>query len=151
MFTAIRSMTKPDANAIDESEPSALRRPGRIPVDHRGRTTLQQPTAIPIARLLRFAQMMAHDFRHHLSVVYAYSELMSLQCRDPLDGPAFLAEIRLAVDCMTDQLESFLLFAETGHEFRPRHQSLARVIEQAVHMARPHSDMHSVSVLCQIQ
>ena len=154
MLTATRSVTKtelPGAHAIDESEPSALRRPGKIPVDHRGRANLRHSTAIPIARLLRFVQMMSHDFRHHLSVVYAYSELMSTQCLDPSEGAAFLAEIRLAMDCMTDQLESFLLFAETGHEFRPRHQSLARVIEQAVHMARPHLDMHSVSFLSQIQ
>jgi signal transduction histidine kinase len=114
------------------------------------RTALQHPGAIPVARLLRFAQMMAHDFRHHLSAVYAYSEFMSMQYPDPSEGADFLAEIRLAMDGMTDQLDSLLLFAESGDTFRPRRQSLVRVIDQAVQMARPHADVHSVSVRCLI-
>ncbi len=137
----------PGIHVLDES----LRSPGRSPADHRDRTELQHPTAIPIDRLLRFVQTMAHDFRHHLSAIYAYSEFMSVQCSDPSEGSDFMTDIRVAMDCMTDQLESLLLFAETGHGFRPRSQSLARVIEQAVQMAHPHSEMHSVSVRSQIE
>ncbi len=132
----------------DDGSPSQV---AISPVDHGDRTDFQHPAVIPIDLLLRFVQTMAHDFRHHLCAVYAYSEFMSVQCDDPSEGSDFMADIRLAMDCMTDQLESLLLFAKTGHAFRPRRQSLARVIEQTVQMVRPHSEMHSVSVRSQIE
>jgi signal transduction histidine kinase len=152
---ATRPMTQrepsPRIHVLDESGTQTIQCPGRTPVDHRDRTDCQHPEPIPVARLLPFVQMMAHDFRHHLSAVYAFSEFMSVQCSDPVDGWEFMTDIRLAMDCMTDQLESLLLFAETGHVFRPRRQSLAPVIERAVQMVRPHSEMNSVSVRSQIE
>jgi signal transduction histidine kinase len=136
---------------LHESRSWSLRRPGTIRVDHYEGTAFQHSAAIPSPSLLRFVQMMVHDFRHHLSAVYANSEFLSAQCHDLSEASDLLAEIRLAMDCITDQLESLLLFAEVGRVFCPRRQPLARVIEQAVQMARPHSDALSVSILSQIQ
>jgi signal transduction histidine kinase len=136
---------------IDEDWSRRVQRPDRDLVDHRGTTAIEHVATIPAARLLRFVRTMAHDFRHHLCALYASSEFLSMQCRDPSEGSDLLMDIRLAMDCITDQLESLLLFAKTGHAFCPRPQALAPLVEKAVRMIRPHADAYAVSIRCQIQ
>jgi signal transduction histidine kinase len=55
------------------------------------------------------------------------------------------------MDSITERLESLLLFVKTGQAFSARRQSLGRVIERAIEMTHPHSNVRSVSILRQIQ
>lgn len=146
--------TERGRHVVQDLDGAAIRRfqtPDHAPLDDRAGRAFQCSTTNSDGRLLQFIQMMVHDFRHHLSIVYASSELLSMRGRTSLESSDLLVDIRRAVDSIADQLESLLLFARTGHAFSPRHQSLARVIENAVQMVRPHSEMHSVSIHCRIQ
>jgi hypothetical protein len=52
----------------------------------------------------QFAQFLAHDFRHHLSTIYANAEFLGGHGMKAADKDELLREIQLAVDCMTGQL-----------------------------------------------
>lgn len=138
-------------HGLDEARSRRLQRLDQAFDDSHDRTVFGHLAVIPNSLLFKFVQMMAHDFRHHLSALYASSEFLSMQCRDPLEGSDLLTDIRLAMDCMADQLESLLLFARTGHVFCPRPQSLTAVIEKTIQMVLPHADLYSVAIRSQLQ
>jgi signal transduction histidine kinase len=106
----------------------------------------RQTLSVPLALLTTVAQFIAHDVRHHLSTVYANTEFLGNRCKDPVDEGELLAEIRFAIDCMTDQCDALLLFTRTGHTMAPRLQPLRRIIEQAVQMARSHPETRRVTI-----
>jgi signal transduction histidine kinase len=109
-------------------------------------TMVRQTESLPSAVLTRVAQFIAHDFRHHLCAVYANAEFLSTGTIEPADREGLLEEIRVAIDCMTDQLESLLLFTRTGCVLKPRHQSLKLIIEQAIQMVRSHPETRHIKI-----
>lgn len=106
----------------------------------------RQTESIPLTLLARVAQFMAHDFRHHLCTVYANAEFLGARTIDSSDRKELLEEIRIAMDSMTDQLDSLLLFTRTGCILNPRHQSLKLIIEQAIQMVRSHPETRQVKI-----
>ena len=60
------------------------------------------------------AQFVAHDFRHHLCAVYSNAEFMCNTKYDQSDREEMLEEIRTAILCMTEILDSVLLYSRTG-------------------------------------
>ena len=77
----------------------------------------------PPATLTRVAQFLAHDLRHHLSAVYVNAEFLSGPGIEPAEKEEMLREIRLAIHCMSDQLDSLILSARTGQMLQPRRES----------------------------
>jgi signal transduction histidine kinase len=100
----------------------------------------------PLAALTAAAQFIAHDFRHHLCAVYANAEFLGSRTMDSADREELLGEIRVAIDCMTDQLDSLILFTRTGCILKPRHHSLKLIIEQAIQMVRSHPETRDVKI-----
>jgi signal transduction histidine kinase len=117
------------------------------------KTTLPSAKATPaeflsLATLGRAAQFIAHDFRHHLSIVYANAEFIGSRSMDPGEREELLSEIRIAIDCMTDQLDSLLLFTRTGCALQMTHQSLKSIVERAIQMVHAHPEARQVEIFC---
>jgi signal transduction histidine kinase len=108
-----------------------------------------QSKAGPLATLTRAAQFLAHDLRHHLSTVYANAEFLCGCGIQSIDRDELLEEIRLAISCMTDQLDSLLLCTRTGHTMRPRRESLKNILDRAVLMVRSHPETRDVTIIQQ--
>ena len=106
----------------------------------------RQMESVPLAVLTRATQFLAHDLRHHLSSVYANAEFLGGRRMRSVEKDELLREIRLAIGCMTDQLDSLLLFTRTGQTMQPRRESLKRVIEQAIQMVRSHPETRDVTI-----
>jgi signal transduction histidine kinase len=104
------------------------------------------PVSMPLAVLTRAAQFVAHDLRHHLSTVYANAEFLGGRRMKSVDKEELLREIRLAINCMTDQLDSLLLFTRTGHMMEPRRESLKSIVEHAIEMVRSHPETRNVTI-----
>ena len=105
-----------------------------------------QTEVTPLATLTRAAQFLAHDLRHHLSAICANAEFLGSRGIQTLDRDELLEEIRLAVGCMTDQLDSLLLCARTGHTMQPRRESLKSIFDRAVLMVRSQPELRDISI-----
>jgi signal transduction histidine kinase len=103
--------------------------------------------ATPLATLTRVAQFLAHDLRHHLSTVCANAEFLGKRSIQRVEMDELLEEIRFAVGCMTDQLDSLLLCTRTGHTMQPRRESLKGILDRAVQMVRSHPDTRNVTII----
>lgn len=101
----------------------------------------------PVAAITAAAQFIAHDFRHHLCAVYANAEFLASRTMESIDSEELLGEIRVAIDCMTDQLNSLICFTQTGSILKPRLHSLEIIIEQAIQMVRSHPETRQVTII----
>ena len=96
--------------------------------------------------LVRMAQFVVHDLRHHLSTIYANAEFMRGKANSLSDREELFGEISAAIVCMTDQLDALLLLSRTGCAFHLRRQFLKQVIERAIRMVRSHPDTELVHI-----
>jgi len=103
----------------------------------------------PLATLNQVAQFLAHDLRHHLSTVYANAEFLGNRSIQSLDRHELLEEIRFAVGCMTDQLDSLLLCTRTGQTMQLRRESLKGILDRAVLMVRSHPEARNITIIQQ--
>ncbi len=108
--------------------------------------TARPAAPVSLAALGGVAQLIAHDFRHHLCTVGANAEFLVSRTMDSANREELLDEIRAAIECMTEQLDSLLLFTRTGCNLQPRRQSLNLILERAIRMARAHPDAHHVEI-----
>ncbi len=93
------------------------------------------------------AQFVAHDFRHHLCAVYSNAEFMCNTDYAQSEREEMFEEIRTAILCMTETLDSVLLRARTGCMFHLRLESLKFIVEKAVQMVRFHPDANQVNII----
>lgn len=89
----------------------------------------------------------AHDLRHHLCAIYANAELMCDAKYPPSDRQEMLEDIRSAVTCMTEILDSFLLHSKNGYILDFRLEPLSLLIEKATQMVRSHPDAYDVEFI----
>lgn len=104
-----------------------------------------------LATIGRMASSISHDLRHYLSAMYANAEFMSDGAIPQAEREELLEEVRIAVQGMTDLLDSLLLFTRTGRALYPEYQSLDSIIESAVGMVRSHPASRNVKVALNTQ
>ena len=97
-----------------------------------------------LATIGRMASSISHDLRHYLSAVYANAEFLGGTDAAPEERAELLGEIRLAVEGMTDMIDSLLIFSRTGHVLNPTCESLGYVAERAAALVRAHPDASGV-------
>jgi signal transduction histidine kinase len=115
----------------------------------RDQVRLSQQQQVESARLAiigRMASSISHDLRHYLSAVYANAEFLSHAGASELEREELMADIKLAVQGMTETLESLLIFSRTGTSLHPTYESLNVLIERSVGMLRLHPDAQHVSI-----
>ncbi len=109
-----------------------------------------QQELIESARLAiigRMASSISHDLRHYLSAIYANAEFLSHSSIPPAERDELMGEMKVAVQGMTDVLESLVVFSRTGRSLNPSYESLSFLVERAVALVRMHPDAQQVSIL----
>jgi signal transduction histidine kinase len=97
-----------------------------------------------LATIGRMASSISHDLRHSLAAVVANAEFLSEVKLDAHQREDLYREVRIAVDQMTEMLESLLEFSRTSDTLRPSFGSLREPLERAIQTARAHSHANEV-------
>ena len=99
-----------------------------------------------LATIGRMASSVSHDLRHHLSVIYANAEFMSLAQTDKDERVELLTEVQDAVQNMTDLIESLLLFSRTGQTLHRSFEPIFPLVERTAQAVRRHPEARDVSL-----
>jgi len=115
----------------------------------RMRTNLQesQRKLLESERLATIGQMassISHDLRHSLAAVMANAEFLSDNNRSKLERDELYREILLAIQQMTDLIDSLLEFSRTRESLRATYSDLEDVIERSVQSVRANPEYQSV-------
>jgi signal transduction histidine kinase len=103
-----------------------------------------------LATIGRMASSISHDLRHSLAAVVANAEFLSESRLDAHQREELYREVRLAVDQMTEMLESLLEFSRTSEMLRPAFGNLQEPLERAIQTvkANPEFSRIALSVSC---
>lgn len=99
-----------------------------------------------LAVIGRMASSISHDLRHYLSAIYANAEFLSNPATPSAERDELMLDVQLAVQGMTDVLESLLIFSRTGKSLHPTYESFSGLIERAVGMVKVHPEAHGVAI-----
>lgn len=118
---------------------------------HRMRTNLQKTQrelldAERLATIGRMASSISHDLRHSLAAVVANAEFLCESKLTPAQREELYAEIRVAVNQMTDLIESLLEFSRTRESLRPSYGDVRSAVERAVQTVKAHPEFHRVRI-----
>jgi signal transduction histidine kinase len=99
-----------------------------------------------LATIGRMASSISHDLRHSLAAIVANAEFLcesrlSFEQREDL-----YHEVRVAVNQMTDLIDSLLEFSRTRESLRPTYGSVKESVERVVQTIRSHPDFHGVQI-----
>ena len=100
-----------------------------------------------LATIGRMASSISHDLRHFLAAVVANAEFLSEGGLDEHQREELYQEVRIAVDHMTEMLESLLEFSRTSRTLRPSYGSFREPLKRAVQTVRAaHPDFDSINL-----
>jgi signal transduction histidine kinase len=117
----------------------------------RMRTSLQRTQrelldAERLATIGRMASSISHDLRHSLAAVMANAEFL---CETNLSNGQredLYAEIRIAVEQMTDLIESLLEFSRTRESLRPSYGDVRSAVDRAVQGVKAHPEFQRIRI-----
>ncbi len=99
-----------------------------------------------LATIGRMASSISHDLRHSLATVVANAEFLAETGLDAHQREELYREVRLAVDQMTEMLESFLEFSRTRETLRPTYCNLQEALDRAVQNVRANPEFGHVGL-----
>src|SRR5450631_4276542 len=99
-----------------------------------------------LATIGRMASSISHDLRHSLAAIVANAEFLCESRLSTDQREELYQEVRVAVNQMTDLIDSLLEFSRTRESLRPTHGSVADTAERVVQVIRSHPEFHHVSV-----
>jgi signal transduction histidine kinase len=102
-----------------------------------------------LATIGRMASSISHDLRHSLATVMANAEFMSESNRSKAEREELYHEVLVAVDQMTDLIDSLLEFSRTRESLRPTYGDLEDVIERSIQSVQARPEFHSVRITTQ--
>jgi signal transduction histidine kinase len=97
-----------------------------------------------LATIGRMASSISHDLRHSLAAVMANAEFLCESNLTPGQREDLYAEIRIAVEQMTDLIESLLEFSRTRESLRPSYGDVRSAIDRAVQGVKAHPEYQRV-------
>jgi signal transduction histidine kinase len=117
----------------------------------RMRTSLQKTQrelldAERLATIGRMASSISHDLRHSLAAVVANAEFLCESKLTPLEREELYSEIRVAVNQMTEMIESLLEFSRTRESLRPSYSDVRSTVERAVQGLRVHPEFQRIRI-----
>jgi len=98
------------------------------------------------ATIGRMASSISHDLRHPLTAIVANAEFLCEGDLTQSQREELYKEVRLAVERMTDLIESLLEFSRTRESLHPVRGNVEEAIERAVHMARARPEFEGVAI-----
>jgi signal transduction histidine kinase len=99
-----------------------------------------------LATIGRMASSISHDLRHSLAAIVANTEFLCETRLTHEQREELYQEVRLAVNQMTDLIDSLLEFSRTRESLRPAYGSVRETIEHVVQVVRAHPEYHHVVV-----
>jgi signal transduction histidine kinase len=117
----------------------------------RMRTNLQRTQrelldAERLATIGRMASSISHDLRHSLAAVMANAEFLCESNLTPGQREDLYAEIRIAVNQMTDLIESLLEFSRTRESLRPSYGDVRSAVDRAVQGVKAHPEFQRIRI-----
>ncbi len=99
-----------------------------------------------LATIGRMASSISHDLRHALAAIVANAEFLCESQLSPEQREELYQEVRVAVNQMTDLIDSLLEFSRTRESMRPVYGNLRDAVEGAAQSIRSHPDFHGVDI-----
>ena len=99
-----------------------------------------------LATIGRMASSISHDLRHSLAAVMANAEFLCESNLTPNQREDLYAEIRIAVNQMTDLIESLLEFSRTRESLRPSYGDVRSAIDRAVQGVKAHPEFQRIRI-----
>lgn len=99
-----------------------------------------------LATIGRMASSISHDLRHSLAAIFANAEFLCERNLTTEQREEFYQEIRIAVDRMTDLLDSLLELSWTREALRPSFGDVRESVDRAVQAIRAHPEFHQVHI-----
>jgi len=117
----------------------------------RMRTSLQKTQrelldAERLATIGRMASSISHDLRHSLAAVIANAEFLCESNLTPGQREDLYAEIRIAVNQMTELIESLLEFSRTRESLRPTYGDVRSAVDRAVQGVKAHPEFQRIRI-----
>jgi len=108
------------------------------------RTQQELLEAERLATIGRMASSISHDLRHSLAAVVANAEFLLESRLSTEQREELYQEVRIAVNQMTDLIDSLLEFSRTRESLRLTHGNLKESVERVVQAIRAHPRFHPV-------
>lgn len=99
-----------------------------------------------LATIGRMASSISHDLRHSLAAIFANAEFLCESNLTVKQRAEFYQEIRIAVDRMTDLLDSLLELSWTREALRPSFGDVRHSVDRAVQAIRAHPEFHELHI-----
>ena len=99
-----------------------------------------------LATIGRMASSISHDLRHSLAAIVANAEFLCESRLSSDQREELYGEVRIAVNRMTDLIDSLLEFSRTRESLRPSYGSVRDSVDHVVQAIRSHPEFHQVQI-----
>jgi signal transduction histidine kinase len=99
-----------------------------------------------LATIGRMASSISHDLRHSLAAVVANAEFLCESNLTPAQREDLYAEITVAVNQMTELIESLLEFSRTRESLRPSYGDVRSAVDRAVQGVKSHPEFQRIRI-----
>jgi signal transduction histidine kinase len=99
-----------------------------------------------LATIGRMASSISHDLRHPLTAVLANAEFLADAELSPLQREELYLEIRVAVNRLTDLIDSLLELSRPAESLNVVDTPVERTISRAIELVRAHRQFHKIVV-----
>jgi signal transduction histidine kinase len=99
-----------------------------------------------LATIGRMASSISHDLRHSLAAIVANAEFLCESRLSSDQREELYQEVRVAVNQMTDLIDSLLEFSRTRESLRPTYGSVKDSVERAVQAIHSHPEFHPIRI-----
>jgi signal transduction histidine kinase len=99
-----------------------------------------------LATIGRMASSISHDLRHSLAAIVANAEFLCESRLSSDQREELYQEVRVAVNQMTDLIDSLLEFSRTRESLRPTYGNVKDSVERVAVAIRSHPEFHPVRI-----
>src|SRR5256714_8377811 len=99
-----------------------------------------------LATIGRMASSISHDLRHSLAAIVANAEFLCESRLSSDQREELYGEVRIAVNQMTDLIDSILALSRAPDSLRPSYGSVRDSVEHVVQAIRSHPEFHRVQI-----
>src|SRR6185295_3804147 len=99
-----------------------------------------------LATIGRMASSISHDLRHSLAAIVANAEFLCEGRLSPEQREELYQEVRIAVNQMTDLIDSLLEFSRTRESLRRTYGNVKDSVERVVQAIGTHPEFHPVRI-----
>ncbi len=99
-----------------------------------------------LATIGRMASSISHDLRHSLAAIVANAEFLCESRLSTDQREELYQEVRVAVNQMTDLIDSLLEFSRTRESLRPTYGNVKDSVDREVQAIRSHPEFHRIPI-----